>query len=250
MYQHSCVRHRWARALRHAVFLTGLSTSLWFATPAQSAPAAAVAAKPDAQTLRIPPIAYRTRTLSNGLLVISAPMQTSPTVSVQVWYRVGSKDDPQGRSGFAHLFEHMMFKSTKYMQSEQLDRMTEDVGGSNNAFTADDTTAYHEVVPSNHLERLLWAEAERMAHLNVDEANFKSERAVVEEELRQRVLAEPYGRLFNAIPAASYRVHPYKRPGIGSIEELEAASLDDVRDRKSTRLNSSHSSVSRMPSSA
>ena len=235
MYQHSCVRHRWARALRHAVFLTGLSTSLWFATPAQSAPAStAVAAKPDAQTLRIPPIAYRTRTLSNGLLVISAPMQTSPTVSVQVWYRVGSKDDPQGRSGFAHLFEHMMFKSTKYMQSEQLDRMTEDVGGSNNAFTADDTTAYHEVVPSNHLERLLWAEAERMAHLNVDEANFKSERAVVEEELRQRVLAEPYGRLFNAIPAASYRVHPYKRPGIGSIEELEAASLDDVRNFHTT----------------
>jgi zinc protease len=235
MYRHSAVRHRWARALRHTVLLSSLSTSLLFAFPAQSAPAAAaVAAKPDAQALRIPPIDYRTRTLSNGLLVISAPMHASPTVSVQVWYRVGSKDDPQGRSGFAHLFEHMMFKSTKYMQSEQLDRMTEDVGGSNNAFTADDTTAYHEVVPSNHLERLLWAEAERMAHLNVDEANFKSERAVVEEELRQRVLAEPYGRLFNAISPASYRVHPYKRPGIGNIEELEAASLDDVRSFHST----------------
>ena len=77
--------------------------------------------------------------------------------------------------------------------------MTEDVGGANNAFTSDDVTAYHEVVPSNHLETLLWAEAERMSNLNVDEANFKSERAVVEEEYRQRILASPYGRLFNGL---------------------------------------------------
>ncbi len=219
-------------SLPRTLGLAGLGASLIFALGALTPPAQAAPAKPadtTASALRIPPIAYRTRTLANGLLVVSAASHTSPTVSVQVWYRVGSKDDPQGRSGFAHLFEHMMFKSTKYMRNEQLDRMTEDVGGSNNAFTADDTTAYHEVVPSNHLEPLLWAEAERMAHLNVDEGNFKSERSVVQEELRQRVLAEPYGRLFNAIPQASYKVHPYRRPGIGSIEELDAASLDDVR---------------------
>lgn len=199
--------------------------------PGICAPAASAADRPAAAVaaLAIPPIAYRERTLANGLTVISAASHASPTASVQVWYRVGSKDDPPGRSGFAHLFEHMMFKGTKYMKNEQLDRMTEDVGGSNNAFTADDTTAYHEIVPANHLERLLWAEAERMANLNVDAANFASERAVVQEELRQRVLAEPYGRLFNAIPKNSYRVHPYRRPAIGSIEELDAASLDDVR---------------------
>jgi zinc protease len=181
-----------------------------------------------ADTLSIPPIEFRQRTLGNGLQVIAIEDHTSPTVAVQVWYHVGSKDDPSGRSGFAHLFEHLMFKATKHLQAEQFDRLTEDVGGHNNASTNDDYTNYFEAVPSNHLQRLLWAEAERMANLTVDEANFKSERGVVEEELRQSVLASPYGRLFNAVPKDAYLVHPYKRPGIGSIEELEAASLDDV----------------------
>ena len=181
-----------------------------------------------AETLSIPPIAFQQRTLANGLQVISIEDHTSPTVAVQVWYHVGSKDDPAGRSGFAHLFEHLMFKSTKHLKAEQFDRLTEDVGGHNNASTNDDFTNYFEAVPSNHLQRLLWAEAERMVNLTVNEDNFKSERAVVEEELRQRVLASPYGRLFNAVPKDAYLVHPYKRPGIGSIEDLEAASLDNV----------------------
>jgi zinc protease len=181
-----------------------------------------------ADTLTIPPIAFKQRTLANGLQVIGIEDHTSPTVAVQVWYHVGSKDDPAGRSGFAHLFEHLMFKATKHLKAEQFDRLTEDVGGHNNASTNDDFTNYFEAIPSNHLQRLLWAEAERMAYLTVDADSFKSERAVVEEELRQRVLASPYGRLFNAVPKDSYQVHPYKRPGIGSIEELEAASLDNV----------------------
>ena len=160
--------------------------------------------------------------------MITVENRSSPTVSVQVWYHVGSRDDPAGRSGFAHLFEHMMFKSTEYLRAEQFDRLTEDVGGANNASTGDDATEYHEVVPSNHLQTLLWAEAERMANLKVDQGNFVSERAVVEEEYRQRVLASPYGRLFNAFSSASYLEHPYKRPGIGSIADLEAATLADV----------------------
>ncbi len=176
----------------------------------------------------IPPLAYRERFLDNGLRVLTVEDHTSPNASVQVWYRVGSKNDPQGRSGFAHLFEHLMFKSTKHMRAEQMDELTEAVGGANNASTGGDYTNYFEVVPSNHVQRLLWAEAERMANLEVDAANFESERAVVEEEYRQRVLAAPYGRLFNAIDPDSYRVHPYRRPGIGSIPELEAASLQDV----------------------
>ena len=178
--------------------------------------------------LAVAPIAFTERVLPNGLQVIAVPSHTSPTVSVQVWYHVGSKDDPAGRSGFAHLFEHLMFKSTRHLKSEQFDRLTEDVGGSNNAFTSNDLTAYHEVVPSNHLEVLLWAEAERLSNLNVVEANFVSERAVVEEEYRQRILAAPYGRFSNAIPPAAYQVHPYKRPSIGSIADLEAATLADV----------------------
>lgn len=189
------------------------------------------AAAPAAKAGALPPvaaIAFTERRLANGLQVIAVPSGASPTVSVQVWYHVGAKDDPAGRSGFAHLFEHLMFKSTKHLKSEQLDRLTEDVGGSNNAFTSDDVTVYHEIVPSNHLETLLWAEAERMSNLDVLPATFASERAVVEEEYRQSVLASPYGRFANAISSSAYLVHPYKRPPIGSIDDLEAASLADV----------------------
>jgi len=182
----------------------------------------------------IPPIPFKHRVLPNGLQVYSVQDRATPTVAIHVWYRVGSKDDPEGRSGFAHLFEHMLFKSTKNMPSEMMDRLTEDVGGFNNATTFDDATAYYEVVPSNYLETLLWAEAERMSSLNVDDANFKSERDVVKEEFRFRILAPPYGRLFYALERNSFVKHPYRRPGIGSIEELDASTLDDVRKFHST----------------
>src|SRR5215468_12621617 len=145
-----------------------------------------------AQT-RMPQLKFTDRTLTNGLRVLSAPDHASPTVAIQVWYHVGSKDDPDQRSGFAHLFEHIMFKSTRNMKAEMMDRLTEDVGGQNNAFTQDDVTVYYETVPSNYLETLLWAEAERLASLTVDDANFVSERAVVQEEFRQSVQAPPYG---------------------------------------------------------
>jgi zinc protease len=182
-----------------------------------------------AQTV-IPRLDYRERTLPNNLKFYSIEDHTSPTVSIQVWYHVGSKDDPENRSGFAHLFEHLMFKSTKHMKSEMLDRLTEDVGGVNNAFTADDVTVYFETVPSNYLETLIWAEADRLSSLNVDDPNFKSERAVVQEEFRQSVLAPPYGKLDYLLTSQlSYTAHPYKRPTIGSIEDLEAATLSDVR---------------------
>ena len=186
-----------------------------------------------AQT-RMPQLKFTNRTLPNGMRVLSAPDHGSPTVAIQVWYHVGSKDDPDKRSGFAHLFEHIMFKSTKNMKSEMMDRLTEDVGGFNNAFTADDVTVYFEVVPSNYLETLIWAEADRLSGLNVDDPNFKSERDVVKEEFRQSVLAPPYGRFFYKLQEKSFVEHPYKRPGIGSIEDLDAASLKDVQDFHST----------------
>ena len=186
-----------------------------------------------AQT-RMPQLKFTDRTLANGMRVLAAPDHSSPTVAIQVWYHVGSKDDPPNRSGFAHLFEHIMFKSTKNMKSEMMDRLTEDVGGFNNAFTNDDVTVYFEVVPSNYLETLLWAEADRLSGLNVDGANFKSEREVVKEEFRQSVLAPPYGRLFYLLQAKSFVEHPYKRPTIGSIEDLDAASLKDVQEFHST----------------
>ena len=182
----------------------------------------------------MPRLTYRDRTLANGLRVLTVEDHSSPTVAIQVWYKVGSKDDPEGRSGFAHLFEHMLFKGTKNMKDEMMDRLTEDVGGINNASTWDDFTNYYEVVPSNYLETLLWAEADRMGSLNVDDKNFKSERDVVKEEFRSRVLAPPYGRFFYAIEKQSFTAHPYRRPGIGSIEELDASTLDDVKAFHST----------------
>jgi zinc protease len=176
-----------------------------------------------------PPINYRHRTLANGLEVYSIEDHATPTVAINVWYRVGSKNDPEGRSGFAHLFEHIMFKATAHMKSEMMDRLTEDVGGGNNAYTHPDRTVYYENIPSNYLQTLLWAEGERMGSLTVDEANFKSERDVVKEEFRFRVLAPSYGRLGYAITKDSFAVHPYRRPGIGSIEELDASTLADVQ---------------------
>ncbi len=183
-----------------------------------------------APTTAVPPIDFHERVLPNGLKVITSLDRTTPNVTVQVWYGVGAKNDPPGRSGFAHLFEHMMFKATRDMPPENMDRLTEDVGGMNNAFTEDDTTAFYEVIPAADLQRLLWAEGERMSTLVVDKDNFNSERQVVEEELRQRVLASPYGRLFYLLlPKYSFAVHPYHRSAIGSIEDLDAASLDDVQ---------------------
>ena len=193
-----------------------------------AAPAAAAVQAP--QGVTVPPLGFAKRVLPNGLEVYTARDADTSNVTVQVWYKVGSKDDPAGRSGFAHLFEHLMFKSTKNLPPETFDRLTEDVGGSNNAFTADDTTAYFETVPANHLERMLFAEADRMGSLVVDEPTFVAERDVVKEEYRQRILANPYGRLFGLfVPETIYQESPYRRPGIGSIEELEASSLEDVR---------------------
>lgn len=181
--------------------------------------------------LEIPALEYSERTLDNGLRVYSMPDPTTASVSVQVWYDVGSKDDPPGRSGFAHLFEHLMFKSTANMPPETMDRLTEDAGGFNNASTWNDFTNYYETVPANHLRRVLWGEAERMGSLVVDEANFLPERDVVKEELRQNYLASPYGKMFGMyLTQTAYDVHPYGRPGIGSIEQLDAATIEDVRE--------------------
>lgn len=192
-----------------------------------AAPPAASAAASD---LGVPPIRYTSRTLPNGLRVYALRDVTSPNVAVQVWYGVGGRDDPRGRSGFAHLFEHLMFKATRNMPPETLDRLTEDVGGENNAFTSDDVTGYHEIVPANHLERLLWAEAERMSSLVIEPDFFASERDVVKEELRSRIEAAPYGKLIGLYyPAVSYRVHPYARPVGGSIADLDSATVEDVR---------------------
>ena len=180
-------------------------------------------------TVVVPPLGFAERTLSNGLKVYTARDASTSNVTVQVWYKVGAKDDPEGRSGFAHMFEHLMFKSTRNLPPETFDRLTEDVGGSNNASTGLDFTNYFENVPAQHLERMLFAEAERMGSLVVDQPTFESERDVVKEEFRLRVLATPYGR-FQRLHSQAFIFpdSPYRRPGIGSIADLDAATIDDV----------------------
>lgn len=174
-------------------------------------------------------LSFNHTNLQNGLEIYSIEDHSSPTVAVQVWYHVGSKDDPDGRSGFAHLFEHMMFKGNEHLTPNTFEELTENVGGENNAYTAPDVTVYHEVVPSNYLEPVLWAEAERMSSLALNDANFNSERDVVKEEYRQRILANPYGEFSLAIDQESFAAHPYKRPSIGNIRELDAAQLPEVK---------------------
>jgi zinc protease len=198
------------------------------------APFARAENSPAGKPVTVPPLEFKHSTLPNGLEVYSVEDHSSPTVAVQVWYHVGSKDDPPGRSGFAHLFEHMMFKGNEHLSPDAFEQLTENIGGENNAYTAEDVTVYHEVVPSNYLNPILWAEAERMSSLALNEENFKSERDVVKEEYRQRIDANPFGDFYLDSIKNSYAVHPYKRPGIGSMANLDASKLPEVRTFHST----------------
>ncbi len=179
-------------------------------------------------SIALPDLPFADRTLANGLRVVTVADPRSPTVAINVGYHVGGKDDPPGRSGFAHLFEHLMFKGTPTSGPETIDRLTEDVGGYNNAFTTEDLTNYYEVIPANYLETLLWAEADRLAHLSITDENFATERDVVIGEYDQHILADPYGMLDELVNQEAFRVHPYGRGVIGNPDQLRASSLADV----------------------
>jgi len=179
---------------------------------------------------RPPKLDYTYVTLENGLKVVLLEDHSTPIVHLQVWYHVGSRDEKKGRTGFAHLFEHMMFKGSKNVEAEAHPSMISSVGGQSNAYTTEDTTVYWETVPAQYLPLILWLEADRMASLRIDEQRFRTEREVVKEERRMRVENQPYGRLQEIIYDQAFTVHPYKHPTIGSMEDLEAASIDDVRD--------------------
>ena len=180
--------------------------------------------------LTAPEIEFIEWTLDNGLRVIALPDATTGTVTTSLWYEIGSKLDPEGRSGFAHLFEHILSRKTLNMPLNMIYDLTADVGGTRNASNSPDRTNYFEIVPAEYLEAMLWTHRERMAFPVVDQQVFETERSVVKEELRQRVLAPPYGRFSRfVIPENAYDVLPYRRPGIGSIEDLDSATLDDAR---------------------
>ena len=197
--------------------------ALAIAAPVQAAPGAAAA------QLSVPPIAFKERTLANGLKLIAIRDTSTPNVAVSVWYEVGSKHDPEGRSGFSHLFEHILSRKTRNMPYNMINKLTEDVGGARNASNWYDRTNYYEIVPAQYLKTMLWSHAERMARPVVDPEVFETERNVVKEELRQRILAPPYGRMRLVLSENVWDVMPHRRPGIGSIEDLDAATLEDAR---------------------
>jgi zinc protease len=197
---------------------------------AAAACAALVALVPLQAAVRPPKLQYQITTLPNGLRVILSEDHSTPIVHVSVWYHVGSKNERPGRTGFAHLFEHMMFKGSKNVEPEAHTSIIASVGGQSNAYTTEDTTVFWQTVPAHYLPLVLWLEADRMATLRVDDAAFRREREVVKEERRMRVENQPYGRLSEIIYDQSFTTHPYKHPTIGSIADLEAASIEDVRD--------------------
>jgi len=184
--------------------------------------------------VRPPKLQYEIVNLSNGMTVVLSEDHSTPIVHLQMWYHVGSKNEKPGRTGFAHLFEHLMFKGSQNVEPEAHTSIVSSVGGQSNAYTTDDETVFWETVPSQYLPMVLWLEADRMATLKIDRATFVNEREVVKEERRMRIDNQPYGRLSEIIYDQAFSVHPYKHPTIGSMQDLEAASVSDVRDFYST----------------
>lgn len=180
----------------------------------------------------VPKVAFERRVLPNGLVAIVHEDRTSPLVVVDVSYRVGSRFERAGRTGFAHLFEHLMFMGTRRVPTKAFDAWMEEVGGWNNAWTSQDRTAYFDVAPPPALDLLLWLEADRMADLGpfMTREKLDAQREVVRNERRQNSENRPYGRAHLRLPELLWPAsHPYHHPVIGSHEDLEAASVDDVK---------------------
>lgn len=214
------------KATKAALLAAGAAAAL---TGSGAALSAAPGARPAASRIEVPPLQFKERRLANGLRVISMRDTGTANVSVSVWYEVGSKHDPEGRSGFAHLFEHILSRKTRNMPYNMINRLVEDVGGERNASTSSDRTNYYESVPARYLETMLWTHAERMARPVIDPQVFETERNVVKEEFRQGVLTPPYGRLRLLVTDNAFDVSPHRRSTIGNIEQLDAATVEDAR---------------------
>jgi zinc protease len=192
-----------------------------------------IAAAGAAGAQAVPKIKFEKYTLPNGLEVILHEDHSTPIVSVNTWYKVGSGDEKAGRTGFAHLFEHIMFMGSQNVPVGEFDNQLEAAGADNNGSTTEDRTNYYENLPSNALPLALWLDADRMGFLlpTMDQAKLDLQREVVKNERRERVDNVPYGRGDEMILAALYpKGHPYSWSVIGSMEDLSAASLDDVKN--------------------
>jgi len=206
--------------------VSGVCTLLIVAAAAAVVPGARVVSA----AVRPPKLQYELSALPNGLTVVLSEDHSTPIVNLQIWYHVGSKNEKPGRTGFAHLFEHLMFKGSKNVEPEAHTSFISSIGGQSNAYTEDDVTVFWETVPSQYLPLILWLEADRMASLRIDNDTFTNEREVVKEERRMRIDNQPFGRLNEIIYDQAFTTHPYRHPTIGSMKDLDAASVDDVRD--------------------
>jgi len=167
--------------------------------------------------------------LKNGLRLILSEDHSSPIISFQVWYNVGSRNEKPGTTGISHLFEHMMFKGSKNVEPEEHGRIIQQYGGTDNAFTARDMTAYFENLPSSQLELAVRLEADRMAHLRLTADTLTSEREVVKEERRMRVDNSLIGKLSEALYSTAFTRHPYRWPVIGWMSDIDSISLEDCK---------------------
>lgn len=175
-------------------------------------------------------VAYEEYDLDNGLHVILHQDNTAPVVTTSVMYHVGGKDRSDGRTGFAHFFEHLLFEGTENIERGKWFEIVTANGGKNNANTSNDRTYYYEVFPSNSLKLGLWMESERMLHPVIDQVGVDTQNEVVKEEKRLRVDNSPYGNLLNEVSANIFKVHPYKDPNIGYMADLDAATLEEFMD--------------------
>jgi len=180
--------------------------------------------------VKLPHTTVNTVILQNGLRALFAENHDAPVVSVEVWYHVGSKDELPGKTGFAHLFEHLMFEGTKNLAPEEFSDYVVRSGGLDNAYTTEDATVFWETTPSSYLPVSLWLEADRMRNLQITEQVFKTEREVVKEERRERFDNQPYGTVIETLYEHAFNAHPYRHMTIGSMEDVDRASLDDIRD--------------------
>jgi len=169
-------------------------------------------------------------TLANGLRVIVKEDRRAPTAVHMVWYRAGAMDEKDGTSGVAHVLEHMMFKGTKHHAAGEFNKIVAEAGGRDNAFTSLDYTAYFQIVPNRALPRMMELEADRMANLQLTAKEFEQEIKVVMEERRMRTEDNPQSLVHEALYAAAFKAHPYRRPIIGWMDDLEHMSYTDARD--------------------
>ncbi len=174
-------------------------------------------------------IEFKEFTLDNGLHVIMHQDNTTPIVVTSVLYHVGSKNENPERTGFAHFFEHLMFEGSENIGRGEFMTTIQGRGGTLNAYTSNDITYYYELLPSNELELALYMESERMLHSKVDITGVETQREVVKEEKRQRIDNQPYGSILTETLARAYTVHPYRWAPIGSLEHLNAATIEEFQ---------------------